>query len=102
MTRRGNGQGNPDFERRSDSQRRKVRCRMAQIYQVDFCIVKKNTVPFAGKATQYRRENRRTLVLAATDQGIQAVLNADLALASGETVEIIHTQSVPSGTDGST
>jgi hypothetical protein len=70
------------------------------IYCVDFCVVRKNTPPFSGASHQYRRQTRTALVSAANDQGIQAVLNADITLAGGETVEILHSHSVSLGTEG--
>ena len=69
------------------------------IYKVSFSIVKANTPPFAGKAHAYRREVRLALVGAATDQGVQAVLNADIPVSGGESIEILSSQQISQGTE---
>ncbi len=69
------------------------------IYSVEFAVVKKNIPPFSGKSHQYRYAPRTVLVAAATDQGIQAVLNADVPIAGGESIDILSSQQVSRGTE---
>jgi hypothetical protein len=69
------------------------------VYRTVFQVVKKNTPPFAGSAAQYRREQRIALVGCANDQLILGVLTSDIALASGETIEILHSSQVSQGTE---
>jgi hypothetical protein len=73
---------------------------MSNCYQVDFQVVKKSAASGAGPAYAYRRTQRTALVSAASDQGVQAVLNTDVSLLSGETIEILHTHTVTVGTEG--
>jgi hypothetical protein len=63
-------------------------------------VVKKSGGGNSGPAYSYRRTQRTALVSAASDQGIQAVLNADISLLAGEVVEILHTHTVSVGTEG--
>ena len=72
----------------------------ANIYRTTFSIVRGKTPPFAGASHFYRREVRTVLCAAQSDQGLQAVLVADIPLAGGESIEILASQQVVSGTDG--
>jgi hypothetical protein len=73
---------------------------MPNCYQVDFQVVKKSTATGAGSAYVYRRTQRTALVSAASDSGVQAVLNSDVSVLAGETIEILHTHTVTVGTEG--
>jgi hypothetical protein len=70
-----------------------------KIFRTEFQIVKPNTVPFAGKSHQYRRTPQVALVAAANPGGVLAVLNADIALAGGEVIEITASKEIAEGTE---
>lgn len=65
---------------------------MANMYRVDFEVV--NLTGAGGAKYRYRQGRRQGLVEAANIGAIQAVLNADIAVASGETIEILHVQQI--------
>jgi hypothetical protein len=65
---------------------------MANLYIVDFEIVNIGPTNKAAPKYLYRAGRRQGLVLAANTGAIQGVLNADIAVGSGETVEILHVQ----------
>ena len=73
---------------------------MANLYAVDFAIVKRNAGGSSSPAYAYRRTQRTALVSCANDQAIQAVLNADVPVLAGEVIEILHTHTVTIGTEG--
>lgn len=65
---------------------------MANLYRVDFEVV--NLTGKAGAKYKYRVGRRQALVTAANNTAIQTVLNADITLTAGETVEILHVQQI--------
>ncbi len=70
-----------------------------KIFRTTFQICKPNTVPFTGKSHQYRRGEQIALVAAQTNQGVLAVLNADITLAGGEVIEILASKEIAEGTE---
>ena len=73
-------------------------------FDVEFRMVKAAAGGSAGSAYAYTRPVRRVIVIAASahPHDILTVLNADLTILSGETIELIgvRSTSVP-GTEGS-
>jgi hypothetical protein len=71
------------------------------VYRVEF-QVKKPSAGGAGKADQYRREVRSALVSAvsAHPKDILVPLTNNIALLTGEAIDILSVQSVHHGTEG--
>lgn len=74
---------------------------VAQIFNVKFQIIKPSA---NGKSTanDYRRETRQALVQAASvhPKDLLTVLNANIPLLAGESIEIAHASQVSGGTEG--
>jgi hypothetical protein len=71
------------------------------MYRVEFCIVKASAGG-AGSAYQYRRTPRTALVSAvsAHPKDLLSVLNSDITVNAGETIEILASSAVALGTEG--
>jgi len=72
-----------------------------RIFKTSFVIAKLNQAPVSGglAAYKYRRDVRHALVSAANDQGVLAVLNANIPLAGGEVIEILFSKEISEGTE---
>lgn len=70
------------------------------VFDVEFQVVKKRSGNFEGKVTNYRRDARKAQVYAANPAGCQAVLDANITLGGGETVEITHIKNNSLGGEG--
>lgn len=70
------------------------------VFDVEFQVVKAKSGKFEGRATSYRLDARKAQVYAANAAGCQAVLNANITLGSGETVEILHIKNNSLGGEG--
>jgi hypothetical protein len=71
------------------------------VYEVRFQVVK--VAPQgSSNAYQYRRELRKALVVAASihPKDLLTVLNADITMLSGESVEVLGVSQVSGGTEG--
>jgi hypothetical protein len=79
-----------------------------QLFDVEFQFKKAAAAPSQGQtgpADAYRRERRRVVVAAASahSKDILAVLNADVTILSGETIDILSVRSVATpGSEGNT
>lgn len=77
-----------------------------KVFEVEFEVVKAATtlpVGTGGNAYAYRRGKRRANVAAASGHpaDILTVLNADIPVNSGETIEILHVRpALVTGTEG--
>jgi hypothetical protein len=72
-------------------------------YDVEFRMVKAAAGGSSGNAYQYTRPVRRATVIAASahPHDILAVLNADIAVLSGESIELVNVRSaVTPGSEG--
>jgi hypothetical protein len=67
---------------------------MANLYLVDFEVV--NLTGKAGAKYTYRSGRRQAQVVATSLPNIQTVLNADVTVGAGETIEILHVQQLVS------
>jgi hypothetical protein len=56
--------------------------------------------PGAGQVDIYRKPIRKALVAAATQQGVAAVLNANIALAGGEVLDVLSVRQYVEGSNG--
>lgn len=72
-----------------------------QIFDVEFEVVKKSASG-AGSAYVYRRGPRRAEVSAISShpKDLLSVLNSDIALQAGETIEILAVRGIHTGTEG--
>ena len=64
----------------------------AKLYEVNFQIVKIRTGTGAGAVHLYRKPEQMALVYAANPGAVQAVLNANVSVQAGETIEITQTK----------
>lgn len=75
---------------------------LVSIWDTEFGIVKFNAAGQAGPAYAYVKPPRRATVSAATQAGILAVLQADIPVCPGETIEILIVRpGTTVGTEGS-
>lgn len=72
----------------------------AKLYEVDYQVVKVRTGGGAGAVHSYRNPTQKALVYAATPSAVQAVLNSNISLQSGETVEITQIKDATAGSAG--
>jgi hypothetical protein len=74
-----------------------------QLFKPTFRVVKLAAAGQAGRPYQYTREARAVIVSAASahPKDILAVLNSDISLGSGETLELLSTSQIEAvGTEG--
>lgn len=71
-----------------------------KLFDVDFAIVSAKSGKFEGKKDNYRRDVRKAMVFAASPSAVQAVLNSNISLLGGESVEIIHIANRDIGGEG--
>lgn len=73
-----------------------------QEFEVTFEVVKVRTGGGSGATYSYRKGPRKARVAAASahPKDLLAVLNADVPVGSGESIEILHVGQVATGTEG--
>jgi hypothetical protein len=71
------------------------------LFVVEFQVVKKNAST-AQKPFLYRRDIRKAQIIAASvhPNDLLTTLNADITLASGESIDILSVRQINNGTEG--